>query len=277
MPPAALQTAYDEVNMPPRAILQDIRAGSLEVRLACSEQEVEEAKRLRYRVFVEEMGAAPTPQGEVLRQDFDEFDRYCDHLLVLEHAAGAPQVVGTYRLLRRSAMAALGRFYTEDEFDIATLQRLPGEILELGRSCVDQDYRNRAVMQLLWRGITAYVLHYDIQVMFGCGSLHGSDPAQHSMALSYLHHYHLAPPELRPAALPGRYVSMNLLRKEEVDVKAAFSVLPALIKGYLRLGGYVGDGAVVDEVYNTTDVSVVVKTALVTEKYVQRYAGGKTE
>lgn len=250
-----------------------IRAGALEVRLAASEAEIEEAQRLRYRVFVEEKGAQVCAAGHREKRDFDEFDDCCDHLLVLEHGGQRARVVGTYRLLRRSTLPAGGRFYSASEFDLSVLLATDGEILELGRSCVDPDYRSRAAMQLLWRGIAAYVDYYGIRLMFGCGSLHGADPALHAATISYLYHYHLAPPELRMRALPERFTAMDVLPREVLDARAEFAALPALIKGYLRLGGYVGDGAVIDADYNTLDVGIVVKTELVTARYAQRYAG----
>lgn len=247
-------------------------AGNLEVIIASKPEQIEAAQRLRYRVFCEEMGARPSEEIERSKRDMDAFDAVCDHLLVVEHQDNAEAlVVGTYRLLRRAAMAKIGRFYSESEYDTSAVNNYKGEILEVGRSCVDPDYRNRAVMQLLWRGIGAYVARFDVALMFGCASFHGTDPKAHAMALSYLYHYHLAPEELRPVALPSRFIDMNLMPKEAVNVKEAFSSLPALIKGYLRLSGYIGLGAVIDYEYNTTDVSIVVKTDLVTEKYAQRY------
>jgi len=206
------------------------------------------------------------------RLDADAFDAVCDHLLVMGHQLdGAPKVVGTYRLLRRDAMQPIGHFYTESEYDISRIRDYSGGILEVGRSCVDPAFRNRAVMQLLWRGIGAYVARFNIDMMFGCASFFGTDPKQHAAALSYLYHYHLAPEELQLVALKDRYVEMNLLPKSAVDAKEAFASLPALIKGYLRLNGYVGLGAVIDPEYNTTDVSIIVKTDLVTDRYFQRY------
>lgn len=261
----------------PDPVLGNIQAGKLQVVIATDTAAIAEGQRLRYDVFVNEMGAAATPERKAESKDFDEFDPLCDHLQVIEHLEGSkkPRVVGTYRLLRRAPMQKLGRFYSASEFDISAMLAHPGEILELGRSCVHRDYRNRAVMQLLWRGIGAYVERYRIEIMFGCASLPGTNTHEHAALLSYLHHYHLAPPELRLTSLPSHYVSMNLLPKESIDVKTCFVTLPALIKGYLRLGGYVGDGAVIDRDYNTIDVGIVVKSDLVTGKYVQRYGTQK--
>jgi putative hemolysin len=189
-------------------------------------------------------------------------------------------VIGTYRLLRRSAAEKNGGFYTATEFDIGPLLASPGEIMELGRACVDAAHRNRPTMQLLWRGIASYVVHYDIRVMFGCASLPGTDPMALARPLSYLHYNHLAPEHLRARALPDRYVRTDLLPSREVDAEAAvaeldaratLSALPPLIKGYLRLGGMIGDGAVIDPAFRTTDVCIIVVTDQLAEKYFNHY------
>jgi len=229
------------------------------------------AQALRYRIFYERLGARPLPEMAWRRRDVDQFDTDCDHLLVLDHGRGTDSVVGTYRLIRRDMAARLGGFYSAKEFDISPVVLHPGEILELGRSCVDPAYRNRSAMQLLWSGIAAYVFHYDVVLMFGCASLPGTDADALSVPLSYLHRYHLAPPALRPRALADRYVEMCRLRPCAIDASRGMAALPPLIKGYLRLGGFVGDGAVVDEQFNTIDVCIVVKTDLVTEKYSRHY------
>lgn len=251
----------------------ELRAGDLGVRLAETAAEVEAAQALRYRVFYDEMSAKPTPEMALCHRDFDTFDAFCDHLLVIDHnrGAGADAVIGTYRLIWRAAATRHGGFYTAGEYDITNLLAYPGEILELGRSCVDADYRNRPTMQLLWRGIAAYMLHYDIALMFGCASLPSTDTNALAEMLAYLYHYHLAPPSLRARALEHRYVDMNLMAPAEIDERRALADLPSLIKGYLRLGGFVGDGAVIDRQFNTTDVCVVVKTDWVTDKYYKHY------
>ncbi|HKF73542.1 MAG TPA: GNAT family N-acyltransferase [Stellaceae bacterium] len=251
----------------------DIRSGTLGVRLAENPGEVAASQALRYRVFYEEMGAEPTPEMARARRDFDRFDDVADHLLVIDHKRGmGPQsVIGTYRLIRRSAAARVGRFYSAEEYDISAIVAYPGEILELGRSCVDAAARNRPTMQLLWRGIATYVFFHQIDLMFGCASLPGTEPGPLAAPLSYLYYHHLAPPALRPRALAARYVDMRRLPAGEIDHAKALAELPPLIKGYLRLGGFVGDGAVIDHQFNTTDVSIVVKTDLITDKYYRHY------
>ncbi|MGF1641583.1 MAG: GNAT family N-acetyltransferase [Rhodospirillales bacterium] len=246
---------------------------SLQVRLAETSAEVEAAQRLRYRVFYEEMAAKPSPAMRAKRLDFDDFDPICEHLLVvdLEGSNGAPAVVGTYRLLRRDVAMRHGGFYSEQEYDLSALLAFPGGIVEVGRSCVDPAYRARGVMQMLWRGFAAYVHHHDLSILFGCASFPGTEPRQMEAQLSYLYHYHLAPRTLRPRALAQHYVDMDMLPPTGLDPQSILNELPPLIKGYLRLGGFVGDGAVVDPQFNTTDVCVLVKTDQLTEKYDRRY------
>lgn len=251
----------------------ELRAGNLGVRLAATPAEIDAVQALRFRVFYGEMGAVPGPEAVATHRDRDAYDLAADHLLVIDHTIGpgAEGVVGTYRLIQREAAAKLGGFYTASEYDIGLIERFPGRVLELGRSCVDAAYRNRVVMQLLWRGIAAYVFEYQIDLMFGCASLPGTDPDAVGAELTYLYDNHLAPPALRPRALADRFVEMCRQRTTTVEPRRAFAQLPPLIKGYLRLGGFVGDGAVIDEQFNTTDVAIVVKTDLVTDKYYRHY------
>ncbi|WP_041793664.1 GNAT family N-acetyltransferase [Pararhodospirillum photometricum] len=254
-------------------VLGDLRAGSLEVTLAQTEEDVQAALSLRYRVFYEEMGARPTPEMAARKQDFDAYDEIADHLLVIDHAQGTgpERVVGCYRLMRREHAAYIGRFYSADEYDLTPILAMDGNVMELGRSCVDASHRNRSSMQMLWRGIAAYAHRHEIDLMFGCASLHGTDPAVLAAQLSYLYHYHLASLSLRPRAVPERYCPMNLIAAEALDARRTMSLLPPLIKGYLRLGGFFGDGAVIDHQFNTTDVCVIVKTDLITDKYNKHY------
>jgi putative hemolysin len=251
----------------------EVRAGNLGVRIATTAAEIDAVQALRFRVFYQEMGARADATAVATRRDRDAFDVVADHLLVVDHAigAGAEGVVGTYRLIQREAASNLGGFYSAGEYDITPIMNFPGRILELGRSCVDAAYRGRVAMQLLWRGIAAYVFHYQIDLMFGCASLPGTDPNVLAGELTYLYYNHLAPPAVRPRALPHRYVDMRRMPPSLLDSKRVQAQLPPLIKGYLRLGGFVGDGAVIDRQFNTTDVAVVVKTDLVTDKYYRHY------
>jgi L-ornithine Nalpha-acyltransferase len=258
------------ISLPGDAGFGELRAGNLGVRIATSDAEIRAVQALRYRVFYHEMGAHPDPATFASKLDADQYDAVADHLLVIDHSIGAgpDSIVGTYRLIRRAAAARIGRFYSSSEFDISMMEAFAGEVLELGRSCVALEYRSRAVMQLLWSGIAAYVFRHRIDLMFGCASLPGTDPDVLGPELTYLYYHHLAPPAIRPRALPDLYVDMRRVDPASLgDPRRALAALPPLVKGYLRLGGFVGDGAVIDRQFNTTDVAVVVKTDLVAAKY----------
>lgn len=262
---------------------------ALEVRLAETRAEIDAAQALRYRVFYDEMKAKPSLAMALRKRDFDAFDKYCEHLLVIDKTArGRRRVVGTYRLIRREAAAKYGSFYTANEYDITPLVNYPGEILELGRSCIAPEYRTGIVMQTLWKGLAGYILQHKITLMFGCASFPGIDPQAHAVPLSYLYYNHLAPPALRARALPEHYIDMKLLPRDALDPEAALKTmkmdprsggnsLPPLIKGYLRVGGYVGDGAYIDRQFNTTDVCIIVKTDLITSRYMRHYERGGTK
>lgn len=253
--------------------------GALEVRLAETDAEVEQAQHLRYRVFYEEMAAVPSPEMRELRRDFDRFDDFCDHLLVIDRSVtddeGQPKVVGTYRMIREAYAQKAGSFYTASEYDLSPmLAAWPASTryLELGRSCVLKEWRAKtSTMQLLWRGLMAYVARFSSEVMFGCASLHGTDPQALALPLSYLHHYHPMPAHLRVRALSGLYTEMNLMPKEAVDVRQALRQLPPLVKGYLRAGCAIGEGAFVDHQFATTDVFIYLPIDDMDPRYKSRF------
>jgi L-ornithine Nalpha-acyltransferase len=253
--------------------------GPLEVRLAETDAEVEAAQRLRYRVFYEEMSAIPSPAMREKRRDFDKFDEYCDHLLVVDRNVhdedGQPMVVGTYRLMRDVDAARAGGFYTAGEYEIGPmLAAIPdgSRALELGRSCVLKSYRAKpGSMQLLWRGVTVYLSRFSIDLMFGCASLHGTDPDALALPLSYLHHFHAMPGTMRVRARPELYVDMNRMAKEAIDPKEALRALPPMIKGYVRAGCGIGDGAVIDRQFGTTDVFIYFPVSNVDPRYKSRF------
>ena len=246
-----------------------LKAGALEVRLAQSEEDIKAAQLLRYEVFYEECGAQPDETMELLKRDVARIDDFCDVLLVIDHTHN--KIVGTYRFMLREAAHHYGSYYTATEFEISKLIASPGQIMELGRSCVHKNYRTKPTMQLLWRGIGAYIQLNQVALCFGCASFIGTDVSQYRQALAYLYHHHLAPPELRAQALPISYQEMNLIPKEEIDQKKAMQQLPPLIKGYLRVGALIGEGAFIDPNFNSIDVCIIVKRETVTERYSQRY------
>ena len=254
-------------------------SGALEVRLAETEHEVEQAQRLRYTVFYEEMSAIPSPEMRALRRDFDKYDAVCDHLLVVDRDAhdddGQPLVVGTYRLTREKDAARAGGFYTAGEYDLTLmLAGLPKDFkyLELGRSCILKSYRARpGTMQLLWKGLLAYVARFDIDLMFGCASLPGIDVAEMALPLSYLHHHHGMPQNLRVKARPELFVDMNMMPKDQIDAREGLRSLPAMLKGYVRAGCCIGDGAVIDRQFSTTDVFIYFPLSGIDARYKSRF------
>jgi L-ornithine Nalpha-acyltransferase len=245
----------------------------IHVRLAKTQAEIEAAQKLRYRVFYEEWGAKPTEQMRLARQEFDEFDSIMDHLIVIDPSLPTldQQVVGTYRLLRDDVGRKMGKFYSANEFDVTPLLASGQRVLELGRSCVLDQYRTMPVIQLLWQGICDYVNAYKIDLMFGCACLYGNDVDAVKEELSYLYHYHLAEEGLRARALPHVYVDMNLMPKEKIDRKKAFQKLEPLIKGYLRIGAMIGDGAYIDPQFNSIDVCIIMPTKFITGRYARHY------
>lgn len=252
------------------------RLGRLEVRLAEDETQIQASQRLRYQVFYEEMRARPTVEMAAAKLDFDRFDAICDHMLVIDHAApDKDAVVGTYRCLRQEVAEAHQGFYTQGEYDLQELiNRLGPEtkFLELGRSCVHADYRTKPMIELLWLGIMSYVNFYDLDVMVGCASLPGTDPDALALPLSYLHHNFLAPETWRARALSHRFVAMDRIAKDRIDTREAFRLLPPLIKGYLRAGCYIGDGAVIDDQFNTVDVMIILPVSVISDRYYARFA-----
>lgn len=262
------------------------RLGSLEVRLATKLKDVKRAQKLRYKVFYEEMSAVPSPTALMTRRDADVYDGVCDHVLVVDHAVmeqkpfrkPKPKVVATYRLLRHEMSDLVGGFYSTCEYDVAPLiDRHPGlKFLELGRSCVLKPYRNKRTIELLWHGVWTYIRAHGIDAMFGCASLEGTDPSRLALPLSFLAQHAKAPPEWQVRALPECYVEMDRLAPEAVNPKAALHALPPLLKGYLRVGAMVGEGAAVDYQFGTTDVFVILPTARISERYIG-YFGADAE
>ncbi len=258
---------------------EGLSSGSICVRLAKSRSEIEAAQKLRYTVFYEECGAEPDETTKTSKMEVSDLDFVADHLIVLDTALPeGQQVVGNYRLLRKEAAERFGKFYSEDEYNIDCLLECGDNLLELGRTCVHKDYRTRPVLELLWQGIADYVMHYDIRYLFGCASFMGTTDAD-SLAneLSYLYHHHLAPETLRARTLDDKFVEMNRMPKDEVDVKAAMSKIPPLIRSYLRIGVMVSDGAFIDHQFNSVDVFITFDMARLTDKYKKHYKVDKQD
>ncbi len=257
---------------------------ALTVRLARNLSEIRASQELRFRVFYEEMNARADEQTRRSGLDRDEFDSICDHLLVIRQdtvgdgvTVDGGELVGTYRLLRQDLAQQHDGFYTAREFEIAALlaRNNSQRFLELGRSCVLKTHRNKPVVELLWQGIWNYVRENRLDVMFGCASLEGTDVAAHADALSYLAHYAAPQPKWHARALQSRYVDMKIKPKDAIDQKRALHSLPPLIKGYLRLGCSIGEGAIIDHQFNTIDVLIILPVSQINPRYFEKF--GKPE
>jgi len=240
------------------------------VSLANGADELRAAQRLRYDVFVAELGGGGPLVDHDARLERDRFDPFFDHLILHDDAAGG-QVVGVYRMLRSEKADVAGAFYSEEEYDLAPLKATGRRLLELGRSCVHVDYRGGRAMYHLWNGLAEYITTHEIEIMFGVASFHGTDVAALAEPMSLLHHRHLAPEDLRVTARPPHATSMNLIPEDRIDRRAAMVQMPALIKAYLRLGGVVGQGAYVDHSFNTTDVCLILDTNALSERQKRIY------
>ena len=243
------------------------------VKIAETEAELRAAQALRYEVFVRELGGGGEMVDHDLGLERDRFDPFFDHMIVIDNRSGA--VVGVYRLLRDDQARAAGQFYSEDEYDLGVLKASGRRLLELGRSCLHADYRGGTAMFHLWTGLAAYVAEHGIEVLFGVASFHGTDVQALAQPLSMLHHNHLAPPELRVRAQPAHFQSMDLVPADRLDRRRAMLEVPALIKAYLRLGGFVGEGAFVDRAFNTTDVCLILDTARMNARQRRIYTGDR--
>ncbi|UOA27281.1 GNAT family N-acyltransferase [Pseudosulfitobacter sp. DSM 107133] len=227
--------------------------------MARDADDLKAAQRLRYDVFVRELGGGGALVDHDAGLEKDRFDPFFDHLLLHDETRG--QVVGVYRMLRGDQARAAGQFYSEDEYDLTPLRNSGRNLLELGRSCLHPDYRGGMAMHYLWSALASYVAEHKIDILFGAASFHGTDAQALAAPLSLLHHRHLAPPGVRVRARAASFQSMNLISEDALDRRAAMLQVPALIKAYLRLGGVVGEGAWIDRTFNTTDVCLVMDTA----------------
>ncbi|EEW26775.1 GNAT family N-acetyltransferase [Rhodobacter ferrooxidans] len=240
------------------------------LRLARDGRDLAAAQRLRYTVFIEELGGDGPLVDHAARLERDAFDPLFDHLLLIDarrDPAALEDVVGVYRLLPGDRLGPLGQFYSEAEYDLDRLKASGRRLVELGRSCVHPQHRGGTAMLLLWNALADYVLERGIEVLFGVASFHGTDARALAQPLAWLHREHLAPPALRVQARAAQRQEMDLLAPDQIDRRAAMAAIPALIRAYLRLGGFVGDGAWIDHGFNTTDVCLVMDTARMSERH----------
>jgi putative hemolysin len=249
-----------------------INTENLELKIADSEAEVAAAQGLRYRVFVEEMGADTSAENHSKQRECDVFDPLFDHLILKDTTkSDVNNVIGVYRLLRGEVAKKGNGFYSASEFDLSKLLMSDRRILELGRSCIDPEHRGGIALHMMWNGLAQYVHDHDIEVLFGSASFMGGDVQAIQHALSFLHYNHMAPDDLCVVAQTENRLDMNVLPSDQVDKLTALKQMPPLIKAYLRLGGFVGQGAFIDHEFNTIDVCLLMDTQRMAAKYKTKY------
>ena len=248
-------------------------AERLIVKIADNNDEIDAAQALRYEIFYCEQAATATAEQARRKRDFDHYDGVADHLIVIDPAIvdKSAQVVGTYRLLRHGQAKTSDGIYSAGEYDISRILNRGSKLLELGRSCVAKSHRNRQTINLLWQAIAEYIDRHNIDILFGCASFPGTQLENLRLPLSYLYHFHLAPSEIRPRALDGRFVEMNQIPKHHISEREARFAIPPLIKGYIRLGAQIGNGAVIDHDFATVDVCIVLSRAQINAGYGRHY------
>lgn len=246
------------------------------LKLAQDPADIRAAQRLRYRVFVEELGGSGPMVDHEQKLEIDRFDPYFDHLVLIDQRLPkGDHVVGVYRVLRGEQAEKAGQFYSEDEYDLTVLKSSGRRLLELGRSCVDARYRGGMAMYHLWNGLAGYVADHGVEILFGVASFHGTNVQALEEPLSHLHYRHLAPEDIRVRAVEQTFQRMDLIPEERIDRRRAMSQTPALIKAYLRIGGFVGEGAYIDHAFNTTDVCLILDTARMNETQRAIYTKGR--
>lgn len=246
------------------------------LRIAQTADDLRAAQRLRYAVFVAELGGDGPLVDHENRLEKDHFDAHATHLLLCDtRRPDGDQVVGVYRLMTESAANAAGQFYCENEYDLTLLRQSGMRLLELGRSCLHPDYRGGTAMLHLWSALADFVNREGIELIFGVASFAGTDLKALTGPLALLHDRHLAPLPLRVTAKGVGATPMNGMHPDQIDKVAALRDTPALIKAYLRLGGVVGEGAFVDHAFNTTDVCLILATDAISALQRSIYARGQ--
>lgn len=244
--------------------MRSFESSNILIRLAKTEKDYKEIYRLRYFDLILNYNKEQVSHEEI---DKDEYDDVCDHLVAIDTIKN--EVIGTYRLIKRSHITKLGQYLTENEFDISSLNNY--EVLEVGRAVVKEEYRDGVAISLLWKGVIRYALEENVDFMIGTASFHGVDPLEYKDTLSYLYYNHLSPEDIRCHVRETTFSKLNLLEENEIDEELAKKKMPPLVKGYLRLGATIGDGAYLDIPFNSLDVLIVLKIKDINPRYLKRY------
>ena len=237
------------------------RYKNLELRLINGDDElVYHAQKLRHKSFF-------NTNCNGIDIEKDKFDSICKHLVVIDKSISDLKVVGTYRLLSGKILSDHLGFYSASEFNLDPLREYKQSILEVGRSCVDQNYRNGKIIKMLWKGLTREIIIENYNYVIGCASFSETDPKKIRRELSYLNHFHMAPKKFDIRAILEKKVDWKIIGKSNINVKEVFNNLPPLIKAYLRVGAWISGEAVLDKVFKTIDVCVLLKSSNIKEKY----------
>lgn len=243
----------------PNLLVKPKRA-PLKISWAMDASEVKEAQRLRYKIFAEELGAN-LPKNEA-GLDVDEFDAYCDHLLVRD--SETLKVIGTYRVLAPHKAAELGRLYSDSEFDLSRLNHLRSKMVEVGRSCVHENYRSGGVIMALWSGLSQYMKQHDYEIMLGCASIPMADGGHYAASL----YNSLSPEQMAPVenhAFPKLPLPLDRLNGG-LQVEA-----PPLIKGYLKLGAKICSAPAWDPIFNTADLLTMLRISEMNPRHAKHF------
>jgi len=251
-----------EVDITPIVQTEKPKKPAFQIVWASTPGEIKEAQRLRYKVFAEEMGANLPSNTEGL--DIDEFDSYCDHLLIRDQ--DSLKVVGTYRVLPPHKAQEIGRLYSDSEFDLSRIDHLRPKLVELGRSCVHQDYRSGAVIMALWSGLAQYMQKNGYEIMLGCASIPMADGGHFAASLyNSLGNDQMAPTEFH--AFPRLPLPLDKLNGG-LDVQP-----PPLIKGYLKLGAKICSAPAWDPDFNTADLLTMLRISEINPRYAKHFLG----
>lgn len=228
--------------------------------LAKTHAEMKEAQRIRYQVFGEEMGARLPSAATGL--DIDRFDMFCDHLLVRDHNEN--KVVGTYRILPPEQARMAGGYYSEAEFDMSNLAHLRDRMAEVGRSCVDANYRDGATISQLWGGLADYIMKNGHEYMIGCASMSMKDGGHYAASVfNKIYKLHAAPAEFN--VIPHNRLPLESLN-QNMDV-----IIPPLIKGYLRMGAYIAGEPAFDAEFNCADLFILLPVSRISSRITKHF------
>ncbi|MGH7827451.1 MAG: GNAT family N-acetyltransferase [Candidatus Binatia bacterium] len=239
----------------------------LEIKITTEPSEIREAQRLRFQVFNLEMNKGLRSSYKT-GLDVDEFDPCCQHLIVRD--LDSKEVVGTYRLLLGSQARKNIGFYSEREFDLAKIKKLDGELLELGRTCARKDFRERALIPLMWEAIAQHIKDRNVRFLFGCGSLYTTDVKEVSEMFAMLKRKYYASEAYRVSPVPQcKFDGLEDDARVD-DEQSLFVKLPSLIKGYLRIGALVCGPPALDGEFGTADLFLLLDFSTMSSDYLRR-------